>query len=89
MASMSRWLVGSSMIRKSASSASISLMATRFTSPPESSPIFLSASGRRKEVSSSLSLWRNAALPSSWKPAVSRLLWASTCSSMLSPGEKS
>ena len=86
---MSRWFVGSSIIRKSAPSASISLIATRFISPPESSSIFFEKSGSRNDVSSSASLWRNAAFSSSWKPAVSRPLWAMTCSNMLSPGDQS
>ena len=35
MASMSRWLVGSSIMKKSASEDSITVSATLFTSPPE------------------------------------------------------
>ncbi len=48
IASMSRWLVGSSMMKKSASEASICVIATRLTSPPESSFICCSGSVRLK-----------------------------------------
>ena len=54
MASVSRWLVGSSMMKKSASVASMRVRATRFTSPPESVFIVCKPSPREKAVSS----WR-------------------------------
>ena len=77
------------MIRKSAFSASISLMATLLTSPPDNALIFIEKSGSRKDVSSSFSRWTNAAFSSSWNAAVSRLLWDSTWSSMLESGDQS
>ena len=53
---MSRWLVGSSIMKKSASLASICAMATRLTSPPESSFIFCPKSGRSRLVRNCLTL---------------------------------
>ena len=70
MASISRWFVGSSIMKKSASLASISAMATRFTSPPESSFIFCPGSGRLRLVRNCLTFLSYSHRCSSSMPAV-------------------
>ena len=85
MASMSRWLVGSSIMRNSASVASTSAIATRFTSPPESSRIFCSGrnenSVRRRTMRLSYSK-----CPVSSRHSVNLPLPESICSSRVASG---
>ena len=89
MASMSRWLVGSSMMKNSASLASIWVRATRLTSPPESS--FISWSGLlRLKLVRNLTTLRSYSQRLSWsRPAVNSTLEYIIWSKMVFSGSNS
>ena len=89
MASMSRWLVGSSMMKKSASDASISARATLLTSPPDSSFIFWSGSGSLKLVMYCLTRLSYSQRCSWSRWSVNAVLWLIICSKIPFSGSKS
>ncbi len=86
---MSRWLVGSSIMKKSASVASISAIATRLTSPPESSFIFWAMSGRLRLVRCCITLLSYSHRCSWSRWPVNAVLCAIIWSNMPDSGSKS
>ena len=89
MASISRWFVGSSMMKNSASLASIWVRATRLTSPPDSSFISWSGSFRLKFVRNFTTLLSYSQRCSWSSPSVNSVLEDMICSNMVFSGSKS
>ena len=85
---MSRWLVGSSMMKNSASEASICVIATLLTSPPESSFIFWSGLLRLKLVRNLTTLCSYSHRCSWSSPSVKSELEDMIWSKMLFSGSK-